>query len=125
MKAARKKSVPQPSGRKSVLILTRASEVAPRADDLAPSPRSDMHSLYGFLGGRQEIAIDLAEAKKRWAESLQAVQQLIESSVTKAIAGWELDEIEVGLALTAKGKLAFIAEAGIEASIHLTFKRRP
>jgi hypothetical protein len=41
-------------------------------------------------------------------------------------SGFKLDEIKVSLAFNAKGKIGFIAEAeaGVEAGIELTFKRK-
>ena|ERR1700733_12936020 len=38
--------------------------------------------------------------------------------------GFSLDEIKISLGFNAKGKLAFIAEAGVEASVEVTFKRK-
>ena len=37
---------------------------------------------------------------------------------------FQLDEITVSLGFSAKGKIAFIAEAGVEASIEVKFKRK-
>jgi hypothetical protein len=38
--------------------------------------------------------------------------------------GFTLDEIKISLGFNAKGRLAFIAEAGVEASIEVAFKRK-
>ena len=39
-------------------------------------------------------------------------------------AGYELSEVNISLGFNAKGKLAFIAEAGVEASVSIVFKRK-
>ena len=38
--------------------------------------------------------------------------------------GFKLNEITISLGFSAKGKIAFIAEAGVEASIEVKFSRR-
>jgi hypothetical protein len=38
-------------------------------------------------------------------------------------AGFDLDEVTVSLGFSAQGRVVFIAEAGIEASLQFTFKR--
>lgn len=47
-----------------------------------------------------------------------------EAEKSTAEKGFNLEEITVSLGFSASGKLAFIAEAGVEASIEVTFKRR-
>jgi hypothetical protein len=39
-------------------------------------------------------------------------------------SGFSLDEVKISLGFSAKGKIAFIAEAGMEASIEISFKRK-
>lgn len=103
----------------TITIFVPEGEAAPaegREDDPAKE-----HSLAWLTGGR-EAKVDAKSVKDQWAETIQAVLGL-GASVTDQQQGWRVDEIEVGLTLSAKGKLMFIAEAGAEASIKLKLVR--
>jgi hypothetical protein len=70
------------------------------------------------------VSRTVAELKTDWNEMMQSVTLIIEDTErhTKE-SGFQLEEIEIGLGFNAKGKLAFIAEAGVEASLSVRFKR--
>lgn len=51
------------------------------------------------------------------------VEQLV-SDIPRSIKRYDIEELEIGLAFTAEGQLAFIAKAGIEASVKIKLKRR-
>jgi hypothetical protein len=56
---------------------------------------------------------------------MKQVSALVSDSDSKVDnINFQLDEIKVALGFSATGKLAFIAEAGVEASIEVTFKRK-
>lgn len=118
---------PKPNVPKKMLVLVGAYASETESDDMITGRRSEAHSFKNWLhlSGPKEVTIDLKEAKSRWEEGLETVRELIEVSAAKAVGGWELDEVSIGMTLTAKGKLAFIAEAGVEASIHFVFKQKP
>ena len=80
--------------------------------------------LHANLGDRVLVR-SLDSLRKEWTIVNEQVMAMIDGTVaqTKPNA-FGLEEVSVGLAFTATGKLAFIAEAGAEASITLTFKRR-
>ena len=48
---------------------------------------------------------------------------ILAHAFSKVTAGMTLDAVEISLGFTAEGKLAFIAQAGVEASVTVTFKR--
>ncbi|HZU08420.1 MAG TPA: CU044_2847 family protein [Pseudacidobacterium sp.] len=48
---------------------------------------------------------------------------ILSTAFSKVTAGMKMDEVEIALGFTAEGKLAFIAQAGVEASVKVTFKR--
>ena len=52
----------------------------------------------------------------------QVFDMLSATNETTTKAGYTLDEVSVSLGFSAKGKLAFIAEAGVEASVTVKFK---
>lgn len=73
-------------------------------------------------GGRV-VDASVETLRENWRET---VQKLIEigDGVQNAGSDWGVSEIEVGLTLSAKGQLLFIAEAGAEASVKITLTRR-
>ncbi len=66
----------------------------------------------------------LADVRSEWDAVFRQVSALVASSREAAkSSGWALDKVEIGLAFNAKGHLAFIAEAGLEASVKVTMER--
>jgi len=47
-----------------------------------------------------------------------------EADKAEGNSDFKIDEITIGLGFSAKGKIAFIAEAGVEASIEVKFSRK-
>lgn len=83
---------------------------------------TDQHGLrewWSDLRGRK-----LDDAKADFCRVFGQIEQLV-SDLPHSIRGYGVEELEVGLAFTAEGQLAFIAKAGIEASVKVLFKRRP
>lgn len=82
----------------------------------------DQHGLrdwWADLRGRK-----LDDVKADFRRVLGQVEHLV-SDLPHSIKGYGIEELEVGLAFTAEGQLAFIAKAGVEASVKVQFKRRP
>jgi hypothetical protein len=89
-----------------------------------PDPSVEPHSAFRewlMPSGRIEHP-DGELLQKQWADTIDKLLKLT-STVSERLTAWKLDEIEVGLTLSAKGELLFIAEAGAEASVKLTLKR--
>lgn len=66
--------------------------------------------------------VDPQELREQLAEIRDALQPLL-AEEQAAGSGMGLAEITVGLALGASGKVLFIAEGSVEASIGLVFRR--
>lgn len=81
-----------------------------------------LHSIRSFLFGRVEDA-DPASMRDQWQRTLDLVMDL-GSSLSRKDKAWEVGEIEIGLTLSAKGELLFIAEAGAEASVKIKLVRK-
>jgi hypothetical protein len=65
------------------------------------------------------------EVKEDWENVLKELNYIVtETEKSNSNKNYILEEISVSLGFSAKGKIAFIAEAGIEASIQVTFKRK-
>ena len=63
------------------------------------------------------------DVKADWSHVFLQVVNLVSATQETAPVGYHLDEVKVSLGFDAKGKLAFIAEAGVNASVEVTFKR--
>ena len=72
----------------------------------------------------KDLTRSLADVKKDWDVVMTQVAQLVSGTDSDLReTGYRLDEISVALGFNAKGKLAFIAEAGVEASISVKFTK--
>ena len=79
----------------------------------------ELHSV-----GDDLLARSLEHVKDDWRiVSGQVLEMVSATNETTTKAGYKLDEVSIGLGFNAKGKLAFIAEAGIQASVTVKFKR--
>jgi hypothetical protein len=82
---------------------------------------TQLHGLREFasrLFGRS-----IKDVKSDWEKISKQVSEMIASTVTKAPEGFSLDEVTISLGFSAQGKLVFIAEAGVEASVEIKFRR--
>lgn len=68
---------------------------------------------------RAEAQIDTVKLRDQLGDIRDALSPLLADQGSPL----SLSELEIGLTLSASGKVMFIAEAGIEASITLTFSR--
>lgn len=102
-------------------ILIYVPEAAP-APPLLPPDESESHSLR-LMGAaiRRVVAVRAEDVRDQWNRTLDTVMGL-SAAIAQRSSQWEIEEIEVGLTLSAKGELLFIAEAGAEASIKFTLK---
>lgn len=83
------------------------------------------HALRDYIPGlRQVVRIDGRRVQDQWDRTVNTLLRLGDS-IGSAAQDWEIGEIEVGLTLSAKGELLFIAEAGAEASVKFVLKKKP
>ena len=84
---------------------------------LPPDPSVAHHSMRDWVPGLGRVAkVRAGQVQEQWTRTVDTLMKL--SSTTAARSKeWSIEEIEVGLTLSAKGELLFIAEAGAEASI--------
>jgi hypothetical protein len=91
---------------------------------IAPPPAPGPGEAALHAGSIKRVIRTLEETTEDWKRVVTQVTTLVGATEEHAAAtGWGLDEVTVGLAFDAKGKLAFIAEAGVQASIEVRFKR--
>lgn len=101
--------------------MTQGSELVPFIRVTAGSPgTADLHG--GSSGGLIEVAVkDIAS---NWQLVVDNAATLVSEALKSAAAhGIALDQVKIGLAFDAKGKLAFVAELNAHGSVELLFKR--
>jgi hypothetical protein len=90
----------------------------------SPAPEPGMPEQHTFfdplarLFGRQ-----VADVKQDFEVRSQQLAQVLEG-LRHEVSGFELDEISIELGFSASGHLVFIAEAGINATVSVTYRRR-
>jgi hypothetical protein len=85
----------------------------------APEPGEFVaHSLKDKLFGRS-----LEDVKADWRKLSHQVAEMVTATSPIKAAGFEVESLEIGLGFTASGKLAFIAEASVEATVTITLTR--
>jgi hypothetical protein len=96
--------------------------VVPVATDLPPD-EAENHSFNIASAFRRVTTVDAQTVQDQWNRTIDGLMKL-SSTVAQKSQEWEIEEMEVGLTLSAKGELLFIAEAGAEASIKFTLRRK-
>ncbi len=92
-----------------------------RRNELAPG-QFEEHSARGV---GDTIEKSLSALQGEWATVTRQIASIADATdPAVGQAGFELAEISFALGFNAKGKLAFIAEAGVEATVTVTVKRR-
>lgn len=99
----------------------------PEGDTAAPplvDPSVDHHSIRDWASGLGRVAkVGAGQVQEQWTRTIDTLMQLSSTAAAHS-KEWSIEEIEVGLTLSAKGELLFIAEAGAEASIKLKLTRK-
>ena len=94
--------------------------VAPRPAD----PSVEHHSISNWMPRLGRVAkVGAGQIQEQWTRTVDTLMQLSSTAAARS-KEWSIEEIEVGLTLSAKGELLFIAEAGAEASIKLKLTRK-
>jgi hypothetical protein len=98
-------------------ILVAADSIGEKAATADPSV--DTHSKPWTV---ENQSLDPAAMKADWQEKLAGIIDMASAAAEKK-KGWQIEEIEIGMAVSAEGKLLFIAKAGFEASVKVMLKR--
>jgi hypothetical protein len=75
-------------------------------------------------GKTEEVALDPEELRRSLDDITAKLEKVLENQSSRDVGGFRLESFTVGLAVSASGKVAMIAEAGVEASIQLQFTRQ-
>lgn len=99
----------------------------PNGDTAAPQPPDpsvEHHAIPDWMPGIGRVAkVNAGQVQEQWTRTVDTLMKL-SSTVATHSREWSIEEIEVGLTLSAKGELLFIAEVGAEASIKFKLTRK-
>lgn len=94
------------------------------AAPLPPDPSVEHHSMRDWVPGLGRVAkVGAGQVQEQWTRTIATLMELSSAGAARSEV-WAIEEIEVGLTLSAKGELLFIAEAGAEASIKFKLTRK-
>jgi hypothetical protein len=88
-----------------------------------PTPEPGKAPEHTFDALRKLFARDIDDVKADFTRVTAQLKALVEALPT-SVSGFEVDELSIELGFSASGKLVFIAEAGVEATVGVTFRRR-
>jgi hypothetical protein len=99
-----------------------------RARQVAQTDRDPSVTTQSIQAWTAEDFFDIKKVDSKamgadWKDKLDRVVEIAENAAEKKGQAWHIDEIEIGLTLSAKGELLFIAEAGVEATVKVVLKR--
>jgi Trypsin-co-occurring domain 1 len=92
--------------------------VGPRRTD----PSVTTHAIQPWTV-EEFFDVDSKQMAADWKDKLDRIVDIATHAAQTQQKAWHIDEIEIGLTLSAKGELLFIAEAGAEASVKVTLKK--
>lgn len=102
------------------IFVPQGETAAPRPAD----PSVEHHSISNWIPGLGRVTkVGAGQIQEQWTRTVDTLMQLASTAAGRS-KEWSIEEIEVGLTLSAKGELLFIAEAGAEASIKLKLTRK-
>jgi hypothetical protein len=87
---------------------------------LAPG-EFEQHSLKDLTLGL--FGRNIEEVKADWKRVSTQIREMIQATEDVKPTGYGLDSVTISLGFNAKGQLVFIAEAGVKATVSVTFKR--
>ena len=86
-------------------------------------PPNTTEKDFGGLIGSHEIEVPAREIRELWGQTMVGLLSLAEDWTARESGGWQVSEVKIGLTLSAKGQLLFIAEAGAAASVEVKISR--
>lgn len=88
----------------------------------APALQPGQTELHAF--GTKIFGRKIEDVKSDWERISHQLKEMVGAMGNQTPQGFTMDKVSVALAFSAEGKLVFIAEAGLEASITIEFTRQ-
>jgi hypothetical protein len=76
---------------------------------------------HAFLPGVFRVRAN--EVVADWPKAIHRLAEVVSKAAQSSVAGWELSQLEVSLAVTAEGHLAFVSKVGLQGTVKVTFQR--
>ncbi|MFJ4039173.1 hypothetical protein ACIPVB_13985 [Microbacterium sp. NPDC090007] len=73
--------------------------------------------------GGEIVEASVDALRESWHDTIEKLTAVVDG-IDDDISTWGVNQVEVGLTLSAKGQLLFIAQAGAEATVKITLTRR-
>jgi hypothetical protein len=90
----------------------------------SPAPEPGRAAEHGaFDPFRKLFARELTDVKQDFARVSGQVEEILRGIATTA-GDFELEEVKLELGFSASGKLVLVAEAGVETTVGITFRRK-
>jgi hypothetical protein len=86
-------------------------------------PKPDAAKPFDGLLDSREIEVPAGQVRDQWNRTMAGLLSLAADWSAGNPAGWHVGEVKIGLTLSAKGHLLFIAEAGAAASVEVKLTR--
>jgi hypothetical protein len=83
----------------------------------------DIQFKSASLFDERVFGLPLERLQDDWTKVVSQIRKIFEITPQETPQGFALDSVEISLGFSAKGRLVFIAEAGVEATVNVTFKR--
>jgi hypothetical protein len=101
-----------------------ASIILFQGEKAGPKPGVVELHLFGSDTPGTLFGRSVTDVKKDFEKVSHQISQILENAFTHVPEGLRFESVDIALGFSAHGKLAFIAEAGVEASVTVTFKRQ-
>lgn len=118
---------------KSTIKLPSAGAARANIDDpaialfLGPKPalKAGTVQLQSFAGDVTDkiFGRTVQDVKADFDKISGQINQMLSTAFSQTPGGLNLDTVEISLGFSAEGKLAFIAQAGVEATVSVTFRK--
>jgi len=90
---------------------------------LAPtSAEGPQKGLAGSFGSH-EINVPANQVRAQWKQTIDGLMSFASDWSAGQADGWHVAELKIGMTISAKGQLLFIAEAGATASVEIRLTR--
>jgi len=86
-------------------------------------PRPNAEKPFDGLFDSREIEVPASQVREQWNRTLEGLMSLAEDWSAGHTNNWHVAEVKVGMTLSAKGHLLFIAEAGAAATVEIKLTR--
>jgi hypothetical protein len=113
-----------PTQEEFLFVVPSAAEPEPGQEAVGSDPELRRDVRLPFTKRARELGLTPEDLQQFWNSKVVGLTGTIEKAdKTSQTGGFQVDEISFSIGFSAKGGLAFVAEAGVEAAIAVTLRR--